>query len=64
MRRTSNASLPAPLRTERDLMGAAAVKDTMLQRGVREVVNQYGPFVMNSEGEIAQALADYRAGNF
>jgi len=31
---------------------------------LREPVVQYGPFVMNSEREIAQAIADYRDGTF
>lgn len=31
---------------------------------IDEPVVGYGPFVMNSEHEIRQALADYRAGNF
>jgi quercetin 2,3-dioxygenase len=29
---------------------------------LREPVVQYGPFVMNTEQEIAQAIDDYRAG--
>ncbi|MDQ1304564.1 MAG: quercetin 2,3-dioxygenase [Actinomycetota bacterium] len=33
-------------------------------RPIREPVFHYGPFVMNSKSEIAQALEDYRAGRF
>ena len=33
-------------------------------RPLQERIVQYGPFVMNSEDEIHQALSDYRAGRF
>ena len=33
-------------------------------RPLSEPVVKYGPFVMNSEQEISQAIADYRAGRF
>jgi len=33
-------------------------------RPIREPVFHYGPFVMNSKSEVAQALEDYRAGRF
>ena len=33
-------------------------------RPLEEPVVQYGPFVMNSEDEIRQALLDYRNGGF
>jgi redox-sensitive bicupin YhaK (pirin superfamily) len=29
---------------------------------LKEPIVQYGPFVMNTEGEIRQAMSDFRAG--
>jgi redox-sensitive bicupin YhaK (pirin superfamily) len=51
-----------------DLLEVEATQDCLLLFGhaqpIREPVVAYGPFVMNSEDEIRQAYADYRAGRF
>jgi redox-sensitive bicupin YhaK (pirin superfamily) len=45
--------------------GGAEVEALVLQgRPIGEPVARYGPFVMNSEAEIRQAVADYRATEF
>jgi redox-sensitive bicupin YhaK (pirin superfamily) len=43
---------------------AKATLDVLLIAGVplNEPVARYGPFVMNTEGEIRQAIEDYRSG--
>lgn len=51
-----------------DEIEVAAVSDTLLIFGhaapLHEPIAAYGPFVMNTEEEIAQAVRDYRAGTF
>ncbi len=46
--------------------GAAGSARMLLLAGqpLREPVARYGPFVMNTESEIRQALSDYRSGRF
>jgi redox-sensitive bicupin YhaK (pirin superfamily) len=54
--------------TEGDVLAIEAVQDSMLVFGhaepIGETVVSYGPFVMNSQREIQEALADYQAGKF
>jgi hypothetical protein len=56
------------LRSDADVVienGGAFNELLMLQgRPIAEPVVQYGPFVMNTEAEIREAMADYRAGEF
>ena len=44
------------------LLLVLVLKLVLAARPIGEPVVQYGPFVMNSEGEIEQALRDYRDG--
>ncbi|TVQ88742.1 MAG: pirin family protein [Deltaproteobacteria bacterium] len=58
----------AQLRSEAEIglvAGDAEVQLLMLQgRPINEPVVQHGPFVMNTRGEIRQAILDYQAGHF
>ena len=44
--------------------GSAARYILLAARPLREPIARYGPFVMNTREEIAQAVEDYRAGRF
>lgn len=55
-----DASVPVPLAA-----GSAEVEALLLQgRPIGEPVAQYGPFVMNTESQIRQALVDYQSTRF
>ena len=52
---------------DRVALGAGAAPARMLlaaARPLREPVARYGPFVMNTQEQIRQAVADYQAGRF
>ncbi|MFZ2308661.1 MAG: pirin family protein [Rhodoferax sp.] len=51
---------------EVELVGGADATELLVLQGhpIGEPVAQYGPFVMNTEAEIRQAFADYRATEF
>lgn len=60
----ARVELPGSLAAE-IVNGAAAAEFLLLQgRPIGEPVVQYGPFVMNSQAEVAQAFADYRRSQF
>ena len=48
------------------MLTAAVASRVLLIAGrpLNEPIAQYGPFVMNSEAEIQQAVRDYQAGKF
>ncbi len=62
---TDTAAVVRPDRPVPVAAGAAGAECLMLQgRPIGEPVAQAGPFVMNTEAEIRQAFADYRATGF
>lgn len=64
--RLSGEALVAPLGPEGDTVQLSASSETLLLllagEPILEPVASYGPFVMNTEEEIRQAIDDYRAG--
>jgi redox-sensitive bicupin YhaK (pirin superfamily) len=61
---------PAAIKLEADVEVAVAAGDSVCEflllqgRPIGEPVAQYGPFVMNTQQEIAQAMQDYRRTQF
>ena len=63
---TPPSALIAAAPEELHLRGGDAPFDALVLAGVplNESVARYGPFVMNTEAEIHQAIRDYQSGNF
>ena len=55
-------SLGDALRIEAGGQGARFL--VIAGKPLREPIAKYGPFVMNTEGEIRQAITDYQSGKF
>ena len=63
---TGHAAIELASSSDADLVNGPEISEFLLLQGkpIAEPVAQYGPFVMNTQAEIHQAFADYRATEF